>query len=55
MEKSVIKQVKELVSEETFKTLKNELHTYEEWEMVLAEIWNEIIDEQERNEGEENE
>ena len=45
-EKSVILEVKELVSKEVFEELKNNLHTYEEWEEVLNEIYIEIQNEE---------
>lgn len=48
--KNVILEVKKLVSEETFKELKNGLNTYEEWESVYDEILKEI--EEEENIGE---
>ena len=48
--KNVILEVKKLVSEETFKELKNELSTYEDWESVYDEILKEI--EEEENIGE---
>ena len=46
---NVILEVKKLVSEETFKELKNELHTYEDWESVYDEILKEIEEEELQN------
>ena len=47
--KNVILEVKKLVSEETFEELKNELHTYEDWESVYDEILKEIEEEEFQN------
>ena len=47
--KNVILEVKKLVSEETFKELKNELHTYEDWGSVYDEILKEIEEEEFQN------
>ena len=48
---SVIFRVKNLVSEETFNELKNELGSYEEWESVYDEILREIDEEDLSNEN----
>ena len=45
-EKSIVQLVKENVSEDTFKILKKELHTYEDWEAVYDEILREIEEEE---------
>ena len=47
--KNVIMEVKKLVSEETFKELRNELHTYEDWDSVYEEILKEIEEEEFQN------
>ena len=48
---SVIFRVKNLVNEETFNELKNELGSYEEWESVYDEILREIDEEDLSNEN----